>query len=85
MSLSLSRLRRYQARCMWCGGIFDCSRMDVSTCGPKCRQKLHRYRERTGFDPLIPPGDKTVQEALDDLIADLIARERLRRYRGGPA
>lgn len=71
--------RRHECRCMWCGHTFTTVREDADTCGGRCRGKVYRFRQRTGLDPETPPGELSVQTAIEELIAELFARERLRR------
>lgn len=67
--------------CAWCGEAWDSVRLDRQTCSGKCRSRLMRYRQRTGLEPLEPPGEVGVEDAIKELFADLCAQERKRRQR----
>jgi len=67
--------------CVWCGEHHEVVRREAQTCGDKCRSRLARFRAVTGFDPNQPPGDVGAKVALDELVAMLIAAERVRRIR----
>lgn len=71
--------KKHTLICAWCGERFEAVVVTASTCGITCRTHLHRYRKRTGLEPLEPPGKVTCSEALEVLFCELLARERVRR------
>ena len=73
--------QKHTMRCAWCDERFESVRAEAATCSPACRGRLKRFRDRTGFNPESPPGGDSVKQAVEGLIAELIARERARRIR----
>jgi hypothetical protein len=70
---------KHLLRCVWCDIPFPAVNSGKKTCSGKCRGRLFRYHQRTGFDPLEPPGPITVRDALELLFAWLCGRESMRR------
>lgn len=72
---------KHTIKCAWCGEHHECVKLTTQTCSGRCRSRLMRYRQRTGLDPLEPPGEQSVEEAIKELFAMLCAAERVRRVK----
>jgi len=73
------RETKFTILCLWCGERRECTRDDAKTCGARCRLRLSRFLNLVGFLPDGPVGEKTVDQAYKELVAELLARERARR------
>jgi hypothetical protein len=72
-------VKRDTVRCVWCFEPFETNHSNAQTCSGKCRSRLAFFRKVTGFDPDEPPGNVTAHTAYLDLVAKLLAAERVRR------
>lgn len=77
--------KRNKVQCVWCGEAFKTNHYNATTCSGKCRSRLHAFRQLTGFDPHHPPGPVTAYTAYLDLLAQLLAAERVRRLKSSPS
>lgn len=66
-------------RCVWCDQATEVVHESATTCSGKCRGRLFRFRQRTGLEPEPAPGNVSVEHAIAELVAELLARERQRR------
>lgn len=73
------RQKKHTRICVWCDERFECSNSNAQTCGGRCRVRLSKYRTATGMEPLTPPRTAGASEAIAELVAQLLAKERIRR------